>query len=351
MASAPYQSELSPRAHQLLKTLVVQYIRDGHPVGSRTLSRDSGLDVSAATIRNVMADLEEMGLIAAPHTSAGRVPTVQGYRLFVDTMLTMRPPAAAAVQRARAALADDGAERGAKVELASGLLSDFTSMAGMVTLPRIHASSLRQVEFLPLSDQRVLVILVKNDHDVENRIIHTSRRYTATELQQAGRYLSEAFAGTDPLEVRERLVRELGDAREHMNRMMQVTVEIAEQAFVPPTHQDDFIVAGQINLMDYGELSDVEKLRELFEAFNRKRDILHLLDQSMTAQGVQLFIGEESGYEMLDDCSVVTAPYTVDGQRVGVLGVVGPTRMNYERVIPIVDMTARLLGDALNTNH
>tara|TARA_B100000405_G_scaffold198433_1_gene139124 strand:- start:23 stop:1078 length:1056 start_codon:yes stop_codon:yes gene_type:complete len=341
-------SDLSPRAHHLLKALVEQYIRDGQPVGSRTLSRDSGLDVSPATVRNVMADLEEMGLIKSPHTSAGRVPTVPGYRLFVDTMVTMKPPQQDAVAHARAELAREASGTTPTMERASELLSEFTSMAGMVAMPRQHQESLRQVEFLPLSDDRVLVILVKNDHDVENRIIRTARQYTPSELQQAGNYLSEAFSGMELLAVRERLVRELGDAREHLNRMMQATVEIAEKAFQRREWEDSFVVSGQTKLMDYGELSDVDKLREIFEAFNRKRDILHLLDQSISARGVHLFIGEESGYEVLDDCTVVAAPYDVDGERVGVLGIVGPTRMEYERVIPIVDMTARLLSDALN---
>lgn len=353
MTTSRVPGVLSPRAQHLLKVLVEQYIRDGQPVGSRTLSRDSGLDVSAATIRNVMADLEDLGLLSSPHTSAGRIPTVQGYRLFVDTMLTMQPPAEGDLQRARATLEGEGEDISptALVERASGLLSDFTSLAGMVMLPRRSEAALRQVEFLPLSDNQVLVILVQNNREVENRIITTARRYSASELQQAGNYLSEAFAGLDPMRAREKLVRELGDAREHLDRMMQATVEMAEKAFLPVNRVDDFVLAGQVNLMEYGELSDVEKLRELFEAFNRKRDILHLLDQSLSAPGVNLFIGEESGYEVLDDCSLVTSPYSVDGKRVGVLGVIGPTRMAYERVIPIVDMTARLLGDALNVNH
>ena len=351
MAKAQFDGVLSPRAQHLLKVLVEQYIRDGTPVGSRTLSRDSGLDLSAASIRNVMADLEDMGLLESPHTSAGRVPTVQGYRLFVDTMLTIKPPLDDDVQLARAALTPERHASNTLVERASSLLSDFTSLAGMVMLPRRKQSTLRQVEFLPLSDCQVLVILVLNDHEVENRIITTVRKYTPSELQQAGNYLSEAFAGLDPISVRGRLVRELGDAQENMNRMMQATVDIAGKAFEPASQQDDFVLAGQIKLMEYGELSDVDKLRELFEAFNRKRDILHLLDQSLSARGVHLYIGEESGYQVLGDCSVVAAPYTVDGQRVGVLGVIGPTRMEYERIIPIVDMTARLLGDALNVKH
>lgn len=350
MLRSSADTQLSPRAQHLLKMLVEHYIRDGTPVGSRTLSRDSGLDLSAATVRNVMADLEEMGLVVAPHTSAGRIPTVQGYRLFVDTMLTVSPPDRSEVARLRAELGVDPS-REHVLQRASTLLSDYTRLAGLVMLPRVGAVSLRQVEFLPLSGRQVLVILVLNDHEVENRIIETARRYSASELVQAGNYLSEALAGRDPYSVRSELLRELADAREHMDRMMQATVEVAEKAFVEKPASDDFVVAGQTNLMGYAELSSVDKLRELFDAFNTKRDILHLLDQSLSAQGVQLFIGEESGYNTLDECSLVTAPYQVDGRRVGVLGVIGPTRMAYDRVIPIVDMTARLLGDALNRKH
>ena len=338
---------LNPRAQHLLKTLVEQYIRDGNPVGSRTLSRDSGLDLSAATVRNVMADLEELGLVISPHTSAGRVPTVQGYRLFVDTMLTVEPPADNEVAHVRAELGmDPGREQ--IVQKASSILSEYTRLAGMVMLPRRDEVTLRQVEFLPLSGNKVLVILVLNDRDVENRIIETTRAYTPSELEQAGNYLNAALAGRDPYQVRSQLIEELASARETMDRMMQATVEIADKAFVQTNAADDFVIAGQTNLMDYAELSDVDKLRELFDAFNSKRDLLYLLDNTLTAQGVQLYIGEESGYTTLDDCSIVAAPYQVDGRRVGVLGVIGPTRMAYERVIPIVDMTARLLGDALN---
>lgn len=346
----PSNGDLSPRAQHLLKVLVEQYIRDGSPVGSRTLSRGSGLDLSAATVRNVMSDLEEMGLVVSPHTSAGRVPTVQGYRMFVDTMLTVEPPADVDVARVRAELGlDPGREQ--IVQRASALLSEYTSLAGMVMLPRRDAVALRQVEFLGLSGNKVLVILVVNDQEVENRIVETARPYSAAELEQAGNWLSSALSGRDPYAVRAELVSELSSAREHMDRMMQATVEIADQVFAPKPSNDDIVVAGQTNLMAYAELSSVDKLRELFEAFNTKRDLLHLLDQSLSAPGVQLFIGEESGYTTLDDCSLVAAPYQVDGRRVGVLGVIGPTRMAYERIIPIVDMTARLLGDALNRVH
>ena len=351
MTGQTADSQLSGRAQMLFRTLVERYIRDGRPVGSRTLSRDSGLDLSPATIRNVMSDLEDMGLLAAPHTSAGRVPTVRGYRLFVDTMLKFEPVMEEEFQRLRTQLA--GESRTELMGNVSALLSEVTHMAGLVTLPRQNQLTLRQVEFLPLSGTQVLVIMVVNEREVQNRIIDTEREYSASELQQAGNYLTELCAGHEIGASRERVLAELRDHRERLNSMMMAAIEMANVAFSSGTASpaEELLVAGQTNLMGYGELSDMDKLRHLFDAFNRKRDILHLLDQSLNADGVQIFIGEEAGYEAFDDCSVVTAPYDVDGETVGVLGVVGPTRMAYDRVIPIVDVTARLLGAALNDSH
>lgn len=344
------ESTLNERAQHLFRTLMARYLRDGQPVGSRTLSRDSGLDLSPATVRNVMADLEEMGLVRAPHTSAGRVPTVQGYRLFVDTMLQISPLEQEEIQRLRTQLGAS-LERDTLMNTVSALLSDVTHLAGVVTLPRSEVMRLRQVEFLPLSERRVLVILVVNNSEVQNRIITTARAYSAVELQQAANYVNEVAGGKDLRQVREHLLTELQQARERMNQIMIDAIEMARAAFTEPPGDDDFVVSGQTHLMEYVELADMEKLRQLFEAFNRKRDFLHLLDQSLQAQGVQIFIGEESGYDVLDDCSLVVAPYEVSGRQLGVLGVIGPTRMAYERVIPIVDVTARLLGAALNQVH
>lgn len=346
---------LTGRAQSLLKFLIERYIRDGQPVGSRTLSRDSGLDLSPATVRNVMSDLEETGFLRAPHTSAGRIPTVQGYRFFVDTLLTIRPLDEPEVDTLKSQLipSEGGeslhdADPKRLLETASSLLSEITQMAGVVLLPRQERLMLRQVEFLPLSHDRVLVILVINDHEVQNRIIHTARPYGKSELQQAANYLNDAFAGKDLAQARERILKDMEEAQDRMNRMMVTALEMAHQAFQTEKGDSDFLLAGQTNLMSYAEMSDVQKLRQLFDAFNRKRDILHLLDQSLSAQGMQVFIGEESGYEVLDECSVVTAPYQSDGEVLGVLGVIGPTRMAYDRVIPMVDVTARLLGAALN---
>jgi len=341
---------LNDRALHLFKTLVERYIREGQPVGSRTLSRDSGLDLSPATIRNVMADLEELGLLRSPHTSAGRVPTVRGYRLFVDTLLRLEPLDEGEVERLKEQL-DPLQDRASLLASVSSLLSDVTRLASIVMMPRQEQATLRRVEFLPLSERQVLVILVVNEREVQNRIIRTARAYTPSELQQAANYLNAMCAGKDILSLRHQLLAELRDARESMNRMMMAAVEIAEKGLVAEKESDDFVVTGQTNLMDYGELADPETLRHLFEAFSRKRDILHLLDQCLDARGVQIFIGEEAGYQVLEECSLVTAPYGSDEQRLGVLGVIGPTRMAYDRVIPIVDITARLLSAALNPSH
>lgn len=344
------EADLNERAQHLLKTLVERYIREGQPVGSRALSRDSGLDLSAATVRNVMADLEDMGLLRSPHTSAGRVPTARGYRVFVDTLLKVEPLETAQVEDLEKHFS--AVENPATlIETASSLLSNITRLAGIVMLPRQDHATLRRVEYLPLSDRQVLVILVVNEREVQNRIIETDRHYSAAELERATNYINSLCAGKDLYCVREELLEELKSARERMNRMMVSAIEMADKAFAVRPPSDDFLVAGQTHLMAYDELSDMEKLRQLFEAFNRKRDILHLLDQSLKASGIQIFIGEESGYEVLDDYSVVTSPYESEGETLGVLGVIGPTRMAYDRVIPIVDLTARLLGAALNKQH
>jgi heat-inducible transcriptional repressor len=339
---------LNERAQFLLKTLVERYIRDGQPVGSRTLSRDSGLSLSPATVRNVMADLEELGLLVSPHTSAGRVPTVQGYRLFIDTLLKVEPLAGEEVESMRGQL---GLIQDPQLlmQTASSLLSDITHLAGIVTVPRPGEVRLRHVEFLSLSGDQVLVILVVNNREVQNRIIRTGRRYSDSELQQATNYLNQMCAGKELSELRESLLAEMRQAREQMNDIMVGAIEMAEQALDVPIEDDEgMVVAGQTHLMEYGELADMERLRQLFDAFANKRDILHLLDQALTAGGVQIYIGEESGYDIFEQCSVVTAPYESEGRVVGVLGVIGPTRMAYDRVIPIVDVTARLLGAALN---
>ena len=352
MAHEGRDEHLGERAQQLLRTLIESYIRDGQPVGSRALSRESGLQLSAATIRNVMADLEELGFVASPHTSAGRVPTDKGYRFFVDTLLQLRPlddAATAEMRRHFEASRDNSTELIATV---SQLLSSATQLAGVVTLPRARQASVTQMEFVGLSENRVLVVLVFNDREVQNRIIQLERHYSADELKRASNYLNEQFRGRSLRQVREELLRQLSEARAHMNQIMLDAIAVAQQVFDAGSEDKvEYVIKGETNLMGVAELTSVEKLRRLFEAFNEKRDFLHLLDQSLKAEGVQIFIGHESGYRILDDCSVVTAPYGDRDAVVGVLGVIGPTRMAYERVIPIVDMTAKLLGAALNSRR
>ncbi|MGH8469396.1 MAG: heat-inducible transcriptional repressor HrcA [Gammaproteobacteria bacterium] len=346
MVASVKEGILSARAQHLFRLLVERYISDGQPVGSRTLARDAGMDLSPATIRNVMADLEDLGLIRSPHTSAGRVPTTRGYRFFVDSLLTVKAVSQQEVMRLHADLGiEDDINR--LLAKTSNLLSEVTRLAGVVMVPRAEHRALRHVEFVRMSDTRVLVILVINNNEVHNRVICTARTYSESELQQASNYLNHVLVGRELFEVRDQLVAEMSSVQQEMNRMMQAAVEMAQKVFETP--HDDYVWAGQTNLMGIEAWADIAKLRQLFEAFSQKREILHLLDQALNAQGVQIFIGDESGYEFLDDCSLVTSTYSADGRVLGVLGIIGPTRMAYERVIPIVDVTAKVLGLALKS--
>jgi len=352
MAHEAREEGLGERAQQLLRTLVESYIRDGQPVGSRALSRESGLQLSSATIRNVMADLEELGFVASPHTSAGRVPTDKGYRFFVDTLLRLQPLDEAVSAEIRRHF-EVGRESSTDfIATVSQLLSSATQLAGVVTVPRTRQASVTQIEFVGLSENRILVVLVFNDREVQNRIIQLERHYSPDELKRASNFLNEQFRGRSLPEVRQEILRQLSEARAHMNQIMLDAIAVAQQVFeVGGEARLEYVIKGETNLMGVAELTSVEKLRRLFEAFNEKRDFLHLLDHSLKAEGVQIFIGHESGYHILDDCSVVTAPYAAGDSVIGVLGVIGPTRMAYERVIPIVDMTAKLLGAALNSRR
>jgi heat-inducible transcriptional repressor len=345
---------LNERAQQLLRVLIESYIRDGQPVGSRVLSRESGLSLSSATIRNVMADLEELGFVTSPHTSAGRVPTDKGYRFFVDTLLHVRPLDSAAESEIRRQLDTVRDSSKALVAAASQLLSSVTHLAGVVTLPRTQQASITQIEFVGLSENRVLVVLVFNDREVQNRIFQLDRYFSPDQLKRASNYLNEQVRGRTLPQVRQEILRQLKETHEHMNQIMVDAISVAQKVFESEDASEErleYVIAGETNLMGVAELSSVERLRRLFEAFNEKRDFLHLLDQSLKAEGIQIFIGHESGYRVLDDCSVVTAPYAAGDSVMGVLGVIGPTRMAYERVIPIVDMTAKLLGAALNSRR
>lgn len=339
------------RAQFLLRVLIQRFIRDGQPVASRTLSRDAGLDLSPATIRNVMSDLEDMGFISAPHTSAGRVPTSLGYRLFVDTLVRYKPPSEDDIRKMQSQLNRQQDDPGGLLNSVSSLLSKITRLASVVAVPKGEHATLRQIEFLPLSDNRILAILVINDREVQNRILHTDHPHTAAELQQAANFINDHYAGSDLLEIRERILADLERARDSMNQAMHDIIAVARAAMEgAATPQPDYVVAGETNLMDFAELSNVETLRRLFDAFSRRRFMLELLDRSINATGVQVFIGEESGVRIFDNCSVVTAPFYAKDDSIGVLGVIGPTRMAYDRVVPIVDITARLLGSILHTS-
>jgi heat-inducible transcriptional repressor len=347
-STADGDNQVSERAQHFLKALIERYIRGGQPVGSRTLSKDTGLELSPATVRNVMADLEEMGLVSSPHTSAGRIPTVSGYRLFIDALLTVKPLAEQEVDAMRRQMERlaDGTQL---LEHASQILSGVTHLAGVVMLPRHERNGFRQIEFLPLSGNRVLAILVTSEGEVHNRIINTESGYSPAQLEQAANYLNTMFTGQDMQEVRQRLLADLKTTREHMDQIMMRAMEMAQRVVSAAESTDDCFIAGQTNLMEFNELANMERLKKLFDAFTEKNEILHLLDRCIEAEGVQIFVGEESGYQLLDDCSLVTAPYRIDDEVIGVLGVIGPTRMDYQRVIPIVDVTARLLSAALKT--
>ena len=345
-----YQSrfDLNERSLLLFKSLVEHFIQDGHPVGSRTLARDTGLALSSATIRNVMADLEDMGLLHSPHTSAGRIPTVRGYRLFVDSLLCVEQLKEKEIERMAREMAAE-ADIQHLVVRASSLLSDITKLAAVVMLPRKRRNSLEHIEFITLSENRILVILVLSNKEIQNRIIHTAKSYTQSQLQRTANYLNSICRGKDLHTVRTEVLDELRKLKEDVNELMQAAIEMAQKAFVAPVAEDEVVISGHTNLMGVAELSDLDKLKRIFESFNQKQDILHLLENAINAKGVQIFIGEESGYEVLDNCSIVTAPYQDEGQVLGVLGVIGPTRMDYERIIPAVDVTARILGSVLNS--
>ena len=338
----PFPSE---RAQILLKMLVERYISDGQPVGSRALAKVSGLDLSPASIRNIMSDLEELGFISSPHTSAGRVPTPRGYRFFVDTLLKVRPLDKVEIDQLEGQLRPDHSQK--LVSQASHLLSDLTRFAGVVMTPKRRSAVFRHIEFLNLSEKRILLIIVAPDGDVQNRIINIERAYTPAKLTEAANFLNQNYAGLTFDEIKIRIQDELRQLREDMTQLMAKAIEVGTEAMGSPS--EDYVLSGERNLLQVNDLpTSMGSLRRLFEMFESKTSLLHLLDVSSRAQGVQIFIGGDSGLVPLDEFSVVTAPYEVDGQVVGTVGVVGPTRMAYERVIPIVDITAKLLSSALS---
>ena len=344
----PHGPDLDARTRRLLRTLIAQYLVDGEPVGSRTLSRSSGLDVSPATIRNIMADLEDAGMVSSPHTSAGRVPTPRGLLLFVDSLIELQPLPRDEMARLQRELPPDQTSTLDLLGNASTLLSAMTRFAGVVTVPRQVDFPLRHIDFVPLPDARVLVILVFTDNQVQNRIVQLVKPLDSRELEQAANYLNTQFAGFRVDDIRAHLLTELREAGSELNRLLSSTMELATASFAPQAGGNDVLVSGQTNLMAYSELSNLQRLRELFDAFQQKNELLQLMEVCARAPGVRLFIGEESGFTALDGCSVVTASYGAQGRVLGAVGVIGPTRMAYEKVIPVVQATAALLSDALN---
>lgn len=335
---------MDDRARHLLKTLIERYIADGHPVGSRALSKYSALELSAATVRNVMADLEDLGLITSPHTSAGRIPTPQGYRVFVDSLITVQPLEGEQTSRLRGEIVSEDPRR--VMVRAAGILSRLSNFAGVVMAPR-RAQAFRQLEFVRLSERRLLLIIVTSDGDVQNRIIPVDRDFSASDLVEASNFINQHFAGMEFDLVRGRLRTELAEIRQDISALMERAIEAGIN---PPDAQDgdDVLISGERNFVNLPDFEDkMSRLRELFRLFEKRTELLQLLDASSHAEGVQIFIGGESKLVPMDELSVVAAPFEVDGRVVGTLGVIGPTRMAYQRMIPIVDITARLVSDEL----
>jgi len=336
---------LDERAKFLLKTLVERYIADGQPVASRTLSKTSGIELSPATIRNVMADLEDLGLVTSPHTSAGRIPTPRGYRLFVDTMVTVRPLEEIAAREMERGLLPDSPQR--VMNSAAQILSNLTHFAGVVMTPK-RAQVFKHIEFLRLGEGKILLIVVTPEGDVQNRILPTTQDYTPSQLIEASNYINSQFAGKSFIEVRNHLKSDLDNLRSDISGLMALALQSGVTDY--GMGQSDVVMSGERRLLNVGELSsNLDKLRKMFDLLEQKSVLLQLLDVSSHADGIQIFIGGESDLLPYEDLAVISAPYSVDGQIVGTLGVIGPTRMAYDRVIPIVDITSKLLSGALSS--
>ncbi|RJX30218.1 MAG: heat-inducible transcriptional repressor HrcA [Oxalobacter sp.] len=337
--------QLEPRAQTLLKTLIERYIAEGQPVGSRALSKISGLDLSPATIRNIMSDLEDMGLIASPHTSAGRIPTPRGYRIFVDTLMTVQTIDAQTVESALQPRSQTE-QPNRIIQNAAQLLSSLSQFAGVVLTPR-HESVFKQIEFLRLSEKRILLVVIDPAGNVHNRLLLTDADYSPSQLVQAANFINQHYSGQSFDHVRQKVQHELRQLRDDMTRLMQAAIEAGSEALTE--HSDEVVISGERNLLSVSDLAhDMASMRKMFDMFEQKTGLLKLLDVSSKASGVQIFIGGESQLVPMDDMSIITAPYKVDNKIVGTLGVIGPTRMAYERVIPIVDITAKLLSSALS---
>ena len=339
---------MDERAQILLKTLVEHYVTDGQPMGSKALLQHSGLGLSPATIRNIMSDLEALGFVSSPHTSAGRIPTQQGYRFFVDSLLSMQPLESKQIKQLESTLSST--DQSELITTAADILSELTQFAGMILIPKRKALVFKHLEFMPLSDKRILLIIVSTDGSVQNRIILSDTPYSASSLTEAGNYFNAHYSGQTFEQARHKLHGDLKKMQADISHLMTAALEEPNPS-QSKNKEEDVIIAGERNLLNVDELAtNVITLRKLFDVFEQRSSLMQLLDNSQKAEGVQIFIGGESGYSPLDECSMVTSPYQVDGQVVGTLGVIGPTRMAYERIIPIVDITAKLLSNALSNS-
>lgn len=336
----------SHRARRILSAIVDKYIQEGIPIGSKSLSLADNIGLSPASIRNVMSDLEELGFIASPYTSSGRVPTSKGYRFFIDSLLKLQPVEATELERIKKRVNFHESNSRELAISVSNTLSAITKLAGIVTIPKQQVTRLKEIDFIQLSEKRILAIIVMNETEVENRILQMKRDYSKDELKQASNYINTHYKGRSLSYIKKHLINELMQTKDSVNSLMSDLIDIADQV-LDFDESDEYIVAGQRRLMDFHELSDIKKLRQLFDAFKEKQQLLELLDKSMSTNGIQIFIGEESGYQMFDNCTLITSPYTTEDGAIGVLGVIGPTRIAYQKVIPIVDITAKLLGKSL----
>ena len=334
--------EIDTRTQHLLKTLINHHIADGQPVGSKTLTTSSGLDLSSASIRNIMKDLEDAGFISSPHTSAGRIPTHKGYRFFVDSLVTMKSPNKADLDILQSSLQTSNSKD--LVNITADILSSMTNFAGVVMLPKAKKISFKHIEFLNLSKQRILVIIVTSDGSVQNRVLDTQEEYDQSTLIEASNFFNEHYKDLDISKIKEKIIDELSTMKKNMTNLMSAAVELS----INPKLDENLILTGQGKLLDTVDLSqNVKSIKKIIELFEKKTALLQLLEKSHHSSGMQIFIGEESGYQALDECSIVTAPYQSDGEVLGILGVIGPTRMAYERVIPIVDITAKMLSKSI----
>ena len=330
------------RSEMILSAIIDSYIEEGTPIGSKKLASNERFDLSPATIRNVMSDLEELGFIASPHISSGRIPTPKGYRFFIDSLLQLQPldqDEYTSIENTVSTLTSSNKDLALNV---SSTLSNITHLAGIVTVPRKKNNILKEIDFIPLSDRRILAIIVINQKEVENKILQMKRDYTRQELQQSSNYLNQNYSGKSLEFIKKDLLNQLKETSDLAKTLMNNIIDIADD-------NDDYFVTGESHLMDHDELSDIKRLKALFNAFSEKQELLNILDKSLTTSNIQIFIGEESGYKIFDNCTLITAPYTNDEGSIGVLGVIGPTRMAYQRVIPIVDVTAKLLSKSLKS--